>query len=154
MKHIILLLLSVSSFAQIELPSYVEDDTVHIKDGWVQDVKEEAKQRQKIIFLEKKLAKIKDLTHKKKESEQIIASLLDSLTKLETEKDSILKNIEFELETERKNAFYEVEMLQERITKLSLTISKQKRYIRKSKRTLFTVFAVLIGETVLLVVML
>jgi hypothetical protein len=157
MKHLILLLLSVfsfSSFSQIDLPSYVEDDTVYIKDGWVQDVKEEAKQRKKIIFLEKKLAKIKELTHKKKESEQIIASLLDSLTKLETEKDSILSSIEFELETERKNAFYEVEILQDRIGKLSETIVRQKRYIRKSKRTLFTVFAVLVGETVLLVIML
>lgn len=154
MRTLILLLVSIPSFCQINLPSYVEDDTVYLKDAWVQDVKEEAKQRRKIIFLEKKLSKIKDLTHKKKESEKVISALLDTVAKLEAEKDSIVASIEFELETERKNSFYEVEVLQERIEKLSRTIVRQKRYLRRSKRTLFTVFAVLVGETVLLVIML
>ncbi len=130
---------------------YVENDTLHLKGKWVQPVEEEAKQRKKILFLQKKLDKIKAINHEKLKTKVVLDSLIGEIDRLEIEKDSILNAIDLKLEDEKKELYYSLTLLNEEIKQYRKTIKHQKKSIKRKNVVLVSLIGAIVIETALII---
>lgn len=144
---ILLLLVSTSLFSQyLEKGTIVTDSARYeVKDKFVQDAKEEVKQRKRINFLEKKVEKLKKLGHKKqeviKEQQQLLDTIADlqaRIEALEAENDILHQ----EMIESCKNA---IDLANARITELNTNLSKLRKKIK-------IIHLILISESIIIII--
>ncbi len=66
-----------------------DSSTYELKDKYIQDAREEVKQRKKIMFLQKKVKKLKKLGHKKQELLRKQSELIDTILSLQSKVDML-----------------------------------------------------------------
>ena len=131
------------------LPRYIEHDTVILRDVWVQSVREEAEQRQKILSLQTKLEKVSiTLQNKKKVNSEILKNIED-LKRLQQENDSLRAYADSIIYSDCTNQI-------KRNGALLAVISEQQRQISKlkriKKRLTFSTIPVVLGVVLLVIV--
>ncbi len=147
------------SFGQVkvvkktDLPAYVKHDTIVVKDVWIKDVKEEAKDRKKILVLEKKITRITNILHEKRNINKSIDSLLIEVEEITNQRDSLQRFIDNDIKEETSKILGRLKDLNNRIAWLNNKIKKEKSRNRKTKKRLITVVGVAIIEGVIIILL-
>jgi hypothetical protein len=163
MRYILLIMLgftTLSSFSQTiirneSLPIIIEKDTVIIDTPvWIESEGSEIRQRGRESKLRRKLISINSILLKKKFKEMEIDSLLNELTILNAEKDSLssaLKTVGDSLVIECKSRLLSNADEVQRITS---ELTNEKAKVKKLKRKLTMVYLVLVAETAIIILLL
>ena len=129
---ILLLLVSTSLFSQyLEKGTIVTDSAKYeVKDKYIQDAKEEVKQRKRINFLEKKIDKLKHITSHKNELLTKQEELLDTISTLEARIETLREENELLHQEMIESCKNSIDLANARLTELSRKVGKLRRQIR------------------------
>ena len=148
-------LISQTIIRKSSLPIIVDRDTLVIETSvWIETEESEIRQRGREKKLRAKLNGVRDILNRKKYKEEAIDSLINEMSILTAEKDSLAKvldTITKELIDEFEDKLLEKS---DKIQSLSIALSEERERVDKLNKKLRICYAVIIAETVLLILIL
>ena len=155
--RVLLLFVCLNGFSQSikvhDLPRLMKDTIVFHEDVWVQTLEQEAKQQSSILGLKRKVNKLSEIIHEKKDIEPIIDSMLTQIDYSQYKIDSLNNVIVTGSIDVISDAQYKIEKYRARISSLNMDIISLTHRLRKTKSLVVKLIAVIIGETILVVVL-
>jgi hypothetical protein len=146
-----------SVFAQIktitkkELPGYALGDSLYIVDEvWVQEYREEVKQRANQINADRKVDALKEILHRKRKIEPIIDSLVRELDIVTAKRDSLQDVLRTSLLNSNLTLIQTIERYEVKIHALNKNILFLEERMSSLNRRLFVCYVIILGEFVLI----
>ena len=133
-----------------DLPKYIQHDTVILKDAYVKDIREEAKDKKKMLDLNKKIERLKALNKNKQSKIKNITKNIVKLENLVNERDSLIAVIDSNIHA---TTIETITLLENQITALKIEIKEDKETLQKLRRRSPIIIGVAILEGVLIVLL-
>lgn len=138
-----------------DLPAIVENDTVIIRgSAFVQTEEQEIHQQGREHKLKKKLKKTESILKEKFEKEQVIDTLLQSLSKLNMENDSLITRLETLTGDMAEECKAKIWSNAVKLDNMTMELMRLRREVRALKRKLVIHKLIIVGEAVLIVIIL
>ena len=142
--------LGQKELSKSDLPKYIHHDTVILKDVYVKDIREEAKDKKKILDLNKKIERLKALNKNKQSKIKNITKNIVKLENLVQERDSLIAVIDSNIHA---TTIETITLLENQITALQIEIKEDKETLQKLRRRSTIIIGVAILEGVLIVLL-
>ena len=133
-----------------DLPKYIQHDTVILKDAYVKDIREEAKDKKKMLDLNKKIERLKALNKNKQSKIKNITKNIVKLENLVQERDSLIAVIVSNIHAVTSETII---ALENQITVLKLQLETEKNALKKLRRKTTIILGITILKGLLIVIL-
>jgi peptidoglycan hydrolase CwlO-like protein len=141
----------VKTVTKKEMPGYAIGDTIYLVDeAWVQEYREEVKQRANQINADRKVEALKEILHRKRKIEPIIDSLVRELDTVTAKRDSLQDVLRTSLLNSNLTLIQTIERYEVKIHALNKNILFLEERMSSLNRRLFVCYVIILGEVVLI----